>query len=191
MDADHARALVDQIRSAVTVAVDAITEAWQGRAWEVLGYASWDALCESEFGVRLQLPQAERMAVVGTMTADGMSTRAIGTALGVDKDTIREDRLRGGNPPPAQVIGLDGKRYPPTVTPSGLPVPAGDDPHAYESDCHTDPSGGVRQLHDLLRAWDRYLRNYYATPSGSQLDVIAGWLDKHQRSITRARRNLP
>jgi len=76
----------------------------------------------------------------------------------------------------------------PTLTPSGIEVPNGDDPHEYESDCHVDPSGGVNELRDLLRGWDKFLRNYYANPSASHLDALADWLDKQQRKTTRARR---
>jgi hypothetical protein len=121
VDADRARLLVEQIRSAVTVAVEAMTEAWSGRAWEVLGYESWDALCDTEFGVRIQLPSAERVAIVGGMSEIGMSTRAIGSALGVSKSTVENDRARGKKwprdaqpvtePARAVVVGLDGKPY--------------------------------------------------------------------------------
>ena len=47
-----------------------------------------------------------------------MSSRAIASGLGVDKDTVNDDvRTGGGNPPPVPIIGTDGKQYRPTYQP--------------------------------------------------------------------------
>ena len=52
------------------------------------------------------------MEVVGELRAAGMSTRAIGDAVGVDPQTVLNDLGRVENSTPVAVVGLDGKTYP-------------------------------------------------------------------------------
>jgi len=126
----HARRLVDTIKTAVTSAHDAIVQAYRERVWEPLGYASWDELCEAEFKVRLRLPVDERREAVGNLRAAGLSTRAIGSALGLSKDTVQRESPPAGvsnETPAGPVTGLDGKRYQPRRdTPPPIPTPQAD-----------------------------------------------------------------
>lgn len=110
MDADRARTLISQLRTAVDDVRAAIVELYQGRAWLPLGYPDWDAMCDAEIGVRLHLPIQARRALVTDLSANGLSSRAIGSALGMDQRTTRRDR-GAANAAPATVVGLDGKRY--------------------------------------------------------------------------------
>lgn len=213
LTADEARTLTRAIRNDVAELELKLVRAYQGRAWLALGYATWDEYIAGEFkAAPLALPREQRPAAVQSLRGWGLSTRAIAPAVGVDRDTVAEDlRQLAENPPPnadplPPVTGLDGKTYAPpkpkagptppneqpdpvTVTPSGIPVPPGDNPHEYESDCHTDPSGGANQLRDILRSTDRLLANYYVEPSATHLDLIEKWLTKHQRKLTKARKN--
>jgi hypothetical protein len=91
-----ARALVQRGRAAITKAIEAMAELravlpvlWEGRAWTVLGYESWEAMCQAEFGVRL--PRVERKQLAGELAAGGMGVRAIAFGLGVDPATISRD----------------------------------------------------------------------------------------------------
>lgn len=96
-----ARALTDQLRQSLSLSWELLVEAYQRRAWAALGYATWDAYTDAELGeVRLRLPRQDRREVVASMTEAGMSTRAIGSALGVDHKTVVNDR-RGEVSPPA------------------------------------------------------------------------------------------
>lgn len=96
-----ARALTDQLRQSLSLSWELLVEAYQRRAWAALGYATWDAYTDAELGeVRLRLPRQDRREVVASMTEAGMSTRAIGSALGVDHKTVVNDR-RGEISPPA------------------------------------------------------------------------------------------
>lgn len=96
-----ARALTDQLRQSLTVAWDLLVEAYQRRAWAALGYQSWDAYTDAELGeTRLRLPREQRREVVASMTEAGMSTRAIGSALGVSREQVRRDRTRDTNVAP-------------------------------------------------------------------------------------------
>jgi hypothetical protein len=103
---------------------EAVTERWvelriegfQRRAWLALGYDSWEDLCDS-----LELPRLERddrRAAVGAMRAAGMSTRAIGAAVGASDGTVRNDLNATAQDyaveQPEKVTGLDGKDRPAT-----------------------------------------------------------------------------
>lgn len=115
--ADRARQLVDTIRAAVTLAKDALIEAYQSRAWIPLGYPDWQALCDAEFGVRVQLPRSDRRELIGEMRTAQMPTRAIAQALEVGETTVRRDLAAAPNGAPDRVIGMDGKSYPVTQPP--------------------------------------------------------------------------
>lgn len=92
-----------------------IAEAYQGRVWEPLGYTDWDTYVREEFASvsRLRLTRDERRDMVVSLRSVGMSTRAIGGALGVSHTEVQ--RSAGTNVPPAPVTGLDGKEYAPQV----------------------------------------------------------------------------
>lgn len=112
-----ARRLTDKIKSAVEGTWQLIQQAYTTRAWDALGYQSWDDYCSREFGTsRLRLPREERQEVVASMRENGMSTRAIGSALGVSDGTVRTDLSGAQNyapAAPAEVTGTDGKTYSP------------------------------------------------------------------------------
>lgn len=91
--------------------------------WKTLGYGSWQEYCDDVIGERVQLQRGERQEIVGQMRAAGMSTPAIGAALGVSDETARQD-ARSKNLEPVPVTGLDGKTYEPTKpTPQSAPEP--------------------------------------------------------------------
>ena len=111
---NEARELTAEIYGHLDTAWNLIIQAYQGRAWEVMGYASWDAYCKTEFnGARLRLPREERQEVVGSLREAGLSTRAIASATGQSEGTVRNDIRDGAgaqNYAP-DVTGLDGKTY--------------------------------------------------------------------------------
>src|SRR5690606_22018851 len=89
-----------------------LIEAYTTRAWEALGYASWDDACRVELGAgRIKIPRSERPEVVEAMRGAGMSTRAIAAATGVSDGTVRNDLSTAQNYAPATVTGIDGKTY--------------------------------------------------------------------------------
>ena len=115
-DAATARARIDRIAAHVAASRQDIIDAHRERDWLALGYATWDELCEAEFrGAMIGLPRGERREAVAEMTDAGMSTRAIGAALGVSEGTIRNDR-GAQDYAPTPVTGLDGKTYQPRAT---------------------------------------------------------------------------
>lgn len=110
---DEAVLLTNQIQKAITIAWDLIVRAYHGRAWEALGYESWDAYCTGEFGhSRLSLPAETRRERVRSLREQGLSTRAIASATGVTDRTVRNDLDRSGADFSAPaVVGTDGKTY--------------------------------------------------------------------------------
>ena len=122
-----ARALTNSIAAALNVAWDKIVRAYELRAWEPLGYATWDAYCAAEFGSqRLRLPAEERAETVQSLQQAGLSTRAIASATGTDKRTVSRDLASAGgasappdqqsvtehNEPSPGRVGLDGRVHP-------------------------------------------------------------------------------
>lgn len=110
---DEAVLLTNQIASAIAIAWDLIVRAYHGRAWEALGYDSWDAYCRGEFGhARLALPAEERQQRVRSLRENGLSTRAIASATGVSQGTVRNDLGRSGEQICSpDITGIDGKNY--------------------------------------------------------------------------------
>ena len=100
---------------------DVLTEIWQQRQWEALNYESFQEACQAIIGPGKWLPWSDvqqRRELVGQMTQQGMSTRAISDTLGVSQTTVVTDRSGEQNrsPDPVSVIGLDGKTYPSPIT---------------------------------------------------------------------------
>lgn len=93
--AEEARARAERIRSGMRVLAEwqqDVIAAYAKDDWRALGYASWDSYLDGEFGEhRVQLPREQRREIVASMSAAGMSTRAIGAAVGASKDTVHRD----------------------------------------------------------------------------------------------------
>lgn len=89
----HGRA--DRIRSGMRVLAEWQTDviaAYAARDWEALGYETWDTYLDGEYGEhRIQLPREQRREIVAGMSAAGMSTRAIGSAVGSSHMTVQRD----------------------------------------------------------------------------------------------------
>lgn len=130
MPAGQARELTRKIRVGLEGTYALIVDAFKGRAWISLGYPTWDAYCQGEFGaLSLQPPREERQQVIMSLREAGMSTRAISSAVGTPYRTIAREVSKAGVPngtPEASTIGLDGKTYAPRPTPAFFDVPLDD-----------------------------------------------------------------
>lgn len=94
-----------------------IAAAYAARDWATLGYESFDAYREGEFGEpRLKLTPDERREAVAELRLGGMSQRAIGSVLGVSQSSVRDDlaQLSTSTQLPETVTGADGKDRPAT-----------------------------------------------------------------------------
>lgn len=178
LSAEDAREKVETVKALVSDAWSEVADLYRGRAWLALGYASWDALCDAEFeGARIRLPREERREVVGSLREAGLSTRAIGAALGVDQKTVVNDLAGEENSSPAPVTGTDGKQYAPTrpvreeragpaSTPPTALTPLPPDPTPEHTDESSDDLVGewvassqqvqdASYMHEFLRAVNR------------------------------------
>lgn len=113
LDVARARRLTKRLQEALTVAVDLLGEAFTGRAWEALGYQSWDEYCAAELPelAQLRMPLEERRAAVSELRGRGMSTRAIAAPLGLSVGTVHRD-LEAAGVQLATVTSLDGRKRP-------------------------------------------------------------------------------
>lgn len=112
-----ARELTAKIRATVQELLPMLRTAWRRRADLALGYESWEAYCNSELA-GLRLPLGDRHHAVNELRQDGMSTRAIGAALGVSHQTVQRDLTSGPSGPVERVASLDGKDRPASRPPS-------------------------------------------------------------------------
>jgi transposase len=155
-----------------------VVKAHLGRAWLALGYESWPDYIKGEFNhAPLSLPREERKAVVALLRGQGMSTRAIGPAIGVTDRTVANDLAGAKFFAPdelAPVIGLDGKKYkrkPPSYPKSNMD----------EADC----SGRGDGFMTTLKIVDRTLKNLNYRLTTEQLAEILRVLDKHMNKVVR------
>lgn len=128
IELDEAKRCVNRVKSGVERIWDDLVVLYQGRAWSVLGYQSWDALCDAEFGgTRIALPRHQRQEVVCDLRESGMSTRAIASAVGVSAMQVSRDLADSTVTKvtvdvPASITGLDGRTR--TATPTRPSVPS-------------------------------------------------------------------
>lgn len=124
-----ARELTGRIRTLLGEALDLIADAWAGRAWEALGYASWTDYLAAELPEvkLLRLPVDVRREAVARWSARGMSQSAMAKGLNVSAGTVNAD-VRLVVPEPeegAVVVSLDNRRRPArTRTAKPAPEPA-------------------------------------------------------------------
>ncbi len=105
---DEALERIDRVtQHANQISLD-IAALYEGQAWKALGYADWDELCDAKFEARIKLPIQQRQELVSDLATRGLSSRAIGSAIGVSYKTVQRDIPTGINVP---VTGMDGRVY--------------------------------------------------------------------------------
>lgn len=92
-----ARRLTDRIDLAIGATWLMVVQAWRGRAWEVLGYESWEAYCKAEFTMPTMSP-AERQAILPGLHEEGMPTAAIAVVVGTHRTTVTRDLDKAAGP---------------------------------------------------------------------------------------------
>lgn len=114
----EARERADRLRAGILRYAEMrqdIADAFACRDWIALGYQSWAAYVEGEFGEQLaQLGRAERQQAVGDLRGQGMSVRQIAGATGASYGTVRNDIAEVSKTAqlPETVTGSDGKQHP-------------------------------------------------------------------------------
>lgn len=93
--------------------------AWQieNRAWETLGYASWDDMREGEYGgAAVMVPRQDRPELVARLRRTGLSQQQIGDTLGVAQRTVSGDLNSNPANQPATITNSRGQERPTTYT---------------------------------------------------------------------------
>lgn len=130
MSVSEAVAVTDDLKASIQAAEnlpELVIAAYTGQAWKPLGHPSWDAYCAAELDTdRLRIPRADRVGIVAEMADAGLSIRAIASATGAARNTVKADLAQvGQSDPPAPrppVTGTDGKTYqPPPPAPPRAP----------------------------------------------------------------------
>lgn len=94
------------IKTALGLAAEELADLWRARAWVTMGYESWGAMLSAEGITTYWSDVDDRVAKVGQLSDEGMSTRAIADALGVHHSTVAADQ---STDEPREIMGLDGK----------------------------------------------------------------------------------
>lgn len=112
LDKSAAEQLVNEIVDLDKKIEAAVWALWEGRGWISLGYSSWNAMCDDKFKATfVRIPKDKRQEVVCSLAEKGMSTRAIGSAMGMSYKTVQRDMKAVGTNVPTERIGTDGKTY--------------------------------------------------------------------------------
>lgn len=69
-----------------------VEEAKRSNVWQVLGFQSWTAyLADTLADEPMRLGRDERQELVGYLSGEGLSTRAIAPIVGVSREQVRRD----------------------------------------------------------------------------------------------------
>ncbi|MCA0435462.1 MAG: hypothetical protein M9891_02325 [Austwickia sp.] len=136
--ATEVRDSISRARTHLEAAADEIVWQVANRAWEPLGYASWDEMREAEYGgVAVIVPRADRPELVGRLRALGMTQQGVADTVGVSRETVKRE-LKGANvpfravdrdlktanagfTPAAPIVNARGQQRPATYAPRPAP----------------------------------------------------------------------
>lgn len=125
------RASVRRAKASLEKAAEEIVWQIEREAWVTLGYSSWTAMREAEYGdAAFMVPSKHRPELVARITATGLSQRETARTAGVDEGTVRNDLRR---------LSAENSALPPSDTPDATtgPAPASADPGSVTSICPT------------------------------------------------------
>lgn len=92
---ERIRTALDRFSTSYADLAERVAEAYDRRADLALGYGSWAEYATAEFKPAEGLAASIRQQVVGLLSAQGMSTRAIAPVVGVSHMQVSNDRRAG------------------------------------------------------------------------------------------------
>lgn len=113
------RASVRRAKKSLEKAAEEIVWQVEMEAWRTLGYSSWNAMREAEYGeAAFMVPRKDRPELVGRMRNAGLTQQEIADTAGVSNQTVSND-LRDlnpnfGNEPPPTITNSRGQERPST-----------------------------------------------------------------------------
>ncbi len=178
---DEARSLTDNIIGRVVDLLPLIKQAYDQRADRALGYPTWHDYCTSELK-GLRVPLADRPAMVAELRETGMSTRAIGSALGTSAATVTRDLAAVSSETPQRVTGIDGQSYSPT-----RPEPTSVAPPATQMPQRQDVADTILSVVD--QAWGSAPHEISDAQREAELDALMdGTVQRFRRNYAQAAR---
>lgn len=95
---DHVRASIRRARKSLEDAASEIVWQIEMEAWRTLGYSSWTAMREAEYGgAAFMVPSKSRPEIVARIREAGLTQREAAATAGVTERTIRNDLTSTGN----------------------------------------------------------------------------------------------
>ncbi|OBF70422.1 hypothetical protein A5750_22835 [Mycobacterium sp. 852002-51613_SCH5001154] len=196
MTVEQARELTDEIKVDEATLWDKVVRAYTERAWQILGYESWDTYCAAEFrSVRLRLPMEERRDVVCSLREAGLSIRGVASAIGISDQTVQRDLKNSGvvnhytspdefdDPsddevveaaPDLRVTGTDGTVYP-RYKPAPTPSPGGN-----FASVLTPVRKALREVPDKVQRFNQFTED----------ELFRAWFAEKDSRVTDIRREI-
>lgn len=143
--ANDVRASIRRAKASLEKAAAEIVWQIEREAWRTLGYSSWNAMRETEYGdAAFMVPRKDRPELVGRMRAAGLTQQEIADTAGVAESTVRNDlnRIFADEPAvalPDAITNARGQQRPTAYTPYATtgPTPASADPEPVTTVCPT------------------------------------------------------
>lgn len=114
---DDVRASIKRAKGSLEKAAEEIVWQVEMEGWKTLGYKSWDAFREAEYGgAAFMVPAKQRPELVARMRATGLTQQEVADTAGVTTKTIKRDEhpeWKGTNVPSGQAGATKPpRRYP-------------------------------------------------------------------------------
>lgn len=110
------RASIARARRSLERAAEEIVWQIEVEAWRTLGYSSWGAMREAEYGgAAFMVPSKNRPELEARMRAKGLTNKEIGDTAGVSEATVSRD-LANASSGPDTITNSRGQQRPATYT---------------------------------------------------------------------------
>lgn len=107
------RASIRRAKKNLKKAADEIVWQIEMEAWRTLGYRSWDAMREAEYGeAAFMVPRRQRPELVGRMRAAGLTNQEIADTAGISEPTVRRDFSQSSNDDSEPITNARGQQRP-------------------------------------------------------------------------------
>ncbi len=119
---DDVRASIKRAKRSLEKAAEEIVWQVEMEAWRTLGYRSWSAMREAEYGgAAFMVPARQRPELVARMRTTGLTQQEIADTAGVSNQTVSQDlKSDSGNEDhqPVTITNSRGQQRPATYTPT-------------------------------------------------------------------------
>ncbi len=130
---DDVRASIKRAKRSLEKAAEEIVWQVEMEAWRTLGYRSWSAMREAEYGESaFMVPAKQRPELMERMRVKGLTNQEIADTAGIDERTVRRDLAESANADSLTITNARGQQRPATYSPDPIKQKADADPVAAE-----------------------------------------------------------